>query len=209
MAPVSGRPFLEYLLDYWIGQGVSGFVLSVGYRREAIIGHFGREYRGVPIEYAAEDVPLGTGGALLLAVEKIDERDALLINGDTFFEVDLAEFRKFHTGRRSDWTFSLFNSEEEGRYMAMDMDAEGRISSLRSGTARSGRAHNGGVYLFNPSILRTGGWKVGDALSLEDDIIPALWRGGARLYGHPCGGRFIDIGVAGDYLRSADVLGLR
>src|SRR5215471_11172514 len=70
MAPIRGRPFLEYQLDYWIGKGINRFVLSVGYRHEVIIDHFGASYRGAELSYAIEHTPLGTGGALLLAVEE-------------------------------------------------------------------------------------------------------------------------------------------
>ncbi|MDQ3186754.1 MAG: NTP transferase domain-containing protein, partial [Pseudomonadota bacterium] len=70
MAPVSGRPFLEYQLDYWISQGISSFILSVGYRHEAIVDYFGNSYKGAELDYVIERIPLGTGGGLLLAVEK-------------------------------------------------------------------------------------------------------------------------------------------
>lgn len=63
MAPVAGRPFLEYQLDYWIAQGVSHFLLSVGCCHEAILNHFGSSYRNAGLDYVIEDTPLGTGHA--------------------------------------------------------------------------------------------------------------------------------------------------
>ena len=71
MAPIGDRPFLEYQLDYWIAQGVNRFVLSVGYRHQVIIDYFGNSYKGVEVDYVIEQKPLGTGGALLLAAEKV------------------------------------------------------------------------------------------------------------------------------------------
>src|SRR5207249_9185779 len=65
MAPIGGRPFLEYLLDHCVDQGIGRFTLSVGYRHEAITSHFGNAYRGKALRYAVEESPLGTGGALL------------------------------------------------------------------------------------------------------------------------------------------------
>ena len=89
MAPVGGRPFLEYQLEYWINQGISRFVLSVGYRHEAITEHFGSRYKGVELEYAVEEQPLGTGGGLLLAAEKLkQDTPFLLLNKDTYFKTD-------------------------------------------------------------------------------------------------------------------------
>ena len=69
MAPIGSRPFLEYLLDYLIEQGSEEAVLAVSYKWEVIQEHFGSEYRGMPLDYSVEDEPLGTGGAILQALE--------------------------------------------------------------------------------------------------------------------------------------------
>ena len=66
MAPVNGRPFLELLLEYWMGQGVRRFVLSVGYLSEAITRHFGSRWGGAALDYSIESEPLGTGEAFSL-----------------------------------------------------------------------------------------------------------------------------------------------
>jgi D-glycero-alpha-D-manno-heptose 1-phosphate guanylyltransferase len=210
MAPINGRPFLEHQIDYWIGQGIDHFILSVGYRREVIVAQFGTNYRGARIDYAVEDTPLGTGGGLLLAIKKLsDQRPFLLLNGDTFFEVRLTELADFHVRSRSDWTFSLFRADEAGRYMGIEVDVDGRILSLSQATSLPGRLANGGVYLVNPKVFLASPWQAGDKLSLEDDIMPTLLASGARFYGLACAGRFIDIGVPEDYLRSAEILAAR
>ena len=207
MASVNGRPFLEYLINYWIGQGIGHCILSVGYRREVIMKHFGQNYRGVRIDYAIEETPLGTGGGLLLAVEKLDKSAPfLLLNGDTFFEVALAELAEFHLKRRSDWTFSLFKTNEKKRYMGMEVGTDGRVLSLQSGSDQPGQFANGGVYLVNPATLSSSAWTPGSKLSLEDDILPTLFAGGSRFFGHACNGRFIDIGLPDDYFRSSGIL---
>ena len=207
MAPVNGRPFLEHQIDYWIGQGIGHFILSVGYRREVIMAQFGSSYQGARIDYAVEETPRGTGGGLLLAITKLnDRRPFLLLNGDTFFEVKLTELADFHVKSRSDWTFSLFRANEAERYMGMEVAADGRILSLSPATARPGRLANGGVYLVNPEILQPSAWEPGAKVSLEDEIMPALFAAGVRFYGHVFEGRFIDIGVPEDYLRSAAIL---
>lgn len=200
MAPINGRPFLEHQLDYWIGQGVERFVLSVGYRHEAIAAHFGATYRGIALEYAIESSALGTGGGLLLAAQKLSGDAAFLVlNGDTYFEANLASLRRLHGARQADWTFALFRGARAGRYMGMDIAVDGRIISLKPGTGRPGQLANGGVYLLNPETLRVGGWKPGGKVSLEADILPAALDAGRRLYGLECSGTFVDIGVPGDY----------
>ncbi len=205
MAPVSGRPFLEHQMDYWIEQGVSRFVVSVGHMKEVIMVHFGVSYRATPLTYAIEKEPLGTGGGLLLAAQGLNE-PFLVLNGDTYFEVDLAELLKFHAEHSSEWTFSLFRANEIGRYMGMDVKADGEIISLKSGTGKPGRLANGGVYLVNPSVLAKAKFVPGQKLSLEDDLLPAFVTQGGKFYGLECSGSFIDIGVPQDYFRAAEVL---
>ncbi|MGZ8382365.1 MAG: nucleotidyltransferase family protein [Nitrospira sp.] len=206
MAPISGRPFLEYQLDYWISQGVSRFVLSVGYRHEAITEHFGPRYKGVDLEYAIEEQPLGTGGAFLLAAEKTDLREPfLLLNGDTYFGVDWRVLNAYALEHDADWCLSLFRTSEQGRYMGIELSSEGRITRLKSGVEQGPRLANGGVYWVHPRVL-SGAWRVGAKLSLEDDLFPAAFAAGQRLFGLEFTGTFIDIGVPDDYHRAATLL---
>ncbi|MBM3393094.1 MAG: phosphohexose mutase [Betaproteobacteria bacterium] len=210
MAPINGRPFLEHQLDYWIGQGIERFVLSVGYRHKAITAHFGAAYKQIPLDYAIEPSPLGTGGALLLAAERLSGEAAfLLLNGDTYFEVQLAALYGFHKRKKADCTFALFRAAKIDRYMGMETAGDGRIASLRSGSGEPGQLVNGGVYLVNPDALCIGGWKLGNKISLEDDILPAALAAGRRFYGLECSGTFIDIGVPEDYFRASGLLAAR
>lgn len=209
MAPINGRPFLEHQLDYWIKQGISHFVLSVGYRHEAIVDHFGNSYNGAKLNYIVEKTPLGTGGGLLLATEELGKNEPfLLLNGDTYFAVDLKTLIEFSSANDADWCFSLFRTHEEGRYMGMDISPQGQIISLKSGTGRPGRLANGGVYWVNPRAVRSEKFSSGDKASLEDDIFPAAMALGQRLMGIEFSGTFIDIGVPDDYHRASTLLAL-
>ena len=204
MAPVNGRPFLEYQLDYWIAQGVRHFILSVGYRSEAIVSHFGETYRGVSIEYVGETEPLGTGGGLLIAMEALPGNNPfLLLNGDTFFEVSLNKLKAFHTARQADWTFLLFRTTEEDRYMGLDLDMDDRVVSLSSASSNGERLANGGVYLISPNIVRRYGFPPGERISLEERIIPDILANSEKVFGLECEGQFIDIGIPEDYRRAA------
>jgi D-glycero-alpha-D-manno-heptose 1-phosphate guanylyltransferase len=205
MAPINGRPFIEYQMDYWIEQGVGRFMLSVGYMKEVIMDHLGSSYRSASLTYAIEEEPLGTGGGLLLAAQDLSE-SFLVLNGDTFFEVDLATLRKFHANHSADWTFSLFRTSEGGRYMGIEVKSDGKIGSLQSGTGEQSRLANGGVYLVNPSVLANKAFAPGSKLSLEDALFPALVAEGYKLYGLEFPGVFIDIGIPQDYFRAAKVL---
>lgn len=207
MAPVNGRPFLEYLLDYWIGQGVSRFVLSVGYKREAIERRFAACYRNAEIDYAVEQRPLGTGGGLLLALGRRRQNDMfLVVNGDTFFEVDLTALRQHHEATRAEFTVALREIEANERYSGVQMGADGKIGAF-SRARTPGRARiNGGVYLAESTAFA--GMELGSdrPVSLEDDLFPRMLAAGRRLYGFVSPGRFIDIGVPQDYRRAAVLL---
>jgi D-glycero-alpha-D-manno-heptose 1-phosphate guanylyltransferase len=205
MAPVNGRPFLERLLDYWIAQGVTRFILSIGYRHEAIAAHFGAAFHGSTITHVVEEQPLGTGGGLLLASGALMQAGPFMVlNGDTFFEVALMRLREFHAAHRADATLSLFRTPQQGRYTGINVGKAGEIRSFGTG-ARGGLA-NGGVYLMERSLLEGGSWQPRSVLSLEEDILPVAVQAGKRVYGMECAGRFLDIGVPDDYARAADVL---
>jgi D-glycero-alpha-D-manno-heptose 1-phosphate guanylyltransferase len=209
MAPVDGRPFLEHLIGYWVKQGISHFVLSVGYRHEAISGHFGASFLGAQIDYVIEESPLGTGGGLLLAAQTLSsDQRFLLLNGDTYFAVNLNALADFAVSEDADWCFSLFRAQETGRYMGMDLTAQGRIQSLKSGTGQPGRLANGGVYVVHPRAMAKSQFIPGDRASLEDDIFEVALRAGQTMVGLECDGRFIDIGIPADYRRAPEVIGL-
>ena len=207
MAPIGTRPFLEYQLDYWIFQGVNRFVLSVGYRHEVIVDYFGYSHKGAELDYAVENTPFGTGGGLLLAAEKVsNDTPFLLLNGDTYFAVDLKTLTGFSRTNNADWVFSLFRTNEEGRYMGMDVSPQGQIITLKSGSGQPGRLANGGVYWVRSRASLGGKFSSGDKVSLEDDIFPAAIASGQRLFGIEFPGTFIDIGVPDDYHRAPALL---
>lgn len=207
MAPIQGRPFLEYQMDYWLAQGVKRFVLSIGYQYDVIMNHFGDSYKNAPLHYSIEKTPLGTGGGLLLAIQTLNNNDPFLVlNGDTFFEVSLPTFLDFHKSQGSDWTFALTRSNEKGRYMGIEVTENGKILSLKSGTEQKGRFINSGVYCINPKVLQQLEFNNGQKLSLEDDILPRLMEKSAKIYGIEFMKNFIDIGVPDDYVRAATIL---
>jgi D-glycero-alpha-D-manno-heptose 1-phosphate guanylyltransferase len=212
MAPVDGRPFLEYQMDYWIAQGIRHFVVAVGYRHEAITEHFGNAYRGAALDYVIEATPLGTGGGVLLALEKLSPvRPFLLLNGDTYFSVRLDELEAFARRNQSDWCFSLFRTSETSRYLGMGISSEGRVTELKSSQDGAECLANGGVYWIRPQALQAlcaadGKLGPGAAASLENDLFPRAFESGQRMFGLEFPGSFIDIGIPGDYHRAASVL---
>ncbi len=208
MAPINDRPFLEYLLDYWLGQGVDRFILSVGYKRDVIETHFNGRYKDAEVVYAVEEQPRGTGGGLLLALEHLRKPDPFLaMNGDTFFEVDLALMRRCHEDNNAEITIALREVVGNSRYASVTVDHAGRITSFDSRARTAVRALiNGGVYLARRSAFADVVSLSSGPVSIEDRLYPGMLAAGRRLFGYPSQGRFIDIGVPEDYRRAGLVL---
>ncbi|HEY2810014.1 MAG TPA: sugar phosphate nucleotidyltransferase [Rhabdochlamydiaceae bacterium] len=193
MVTVQGKPFLEHLLEYWKQQGAFHFILSVGYLHQIVINYFGTKYQGIPIDYAIENSPLGTGGALLYSIDYLHNPEStfLVLNGDTFFNVPLPTF--VHKG---DITLALYKIESNTRYHGVTLDESYKIQNIG---AVNSNLINGGCYLFHKRSLN--GFQTKEPISLEKEIVPILVNQG-RCYGQIFDGLFIDIGIPEDYERS-------
>ena len=193
MAPIQGRPFLERLLDYWIGQGVRRAILAVGYMHDTIRRHFGEQYRGCAIAYSIEQQPLGTGGALVQALPLVGDKTFLVLNGDTYFAVPLATLSDFHRQHGADVSLSLFRSDNP-RYTGIALAPDGRVASF-SGQG----AANGGVFLFERAAAAR---LPAGVSSLEKDLLPQV----GALYGCVFDVPFVDIGLPEDWRAAASII---
>jgi len=203
MAPINSRPFLELQMDYLIHQGIKNFIISVGYLNHIIIDHFGYKYKSASIEYSIEDVPLGTGGGLMLALKNKTEA-VLVVNGDTFFEVNLTELNTFHFIKKSQLTLSLFRTDPISRYTGIQIADSGEVLSLKMTSAFN--LVNGGVYIVEPTIFNSFNYQLGDSFSFENDILFRLVGSSVKLFGKEFEGIFIDIGIPEDYYRAQELL---
>ena len=96
MAPINDVPFLEFVLDYLIDSGITDITLAVSYKWELIKNYFNYEYRDAHISYKIEKAPLGTGGAILNSIDCNAESDYIIVNGDTFFPINILDmYEKF------------------------------------------------------------------------------------------------------------------
>jgi len=207
MAPINQRPFLEILMDFWIAQGVRRFILAVGYKYQIVEAHFGRSYKGIETDYSVESEPLGTGGATLQATTHLKkESDFLVLNGDTFFELSLADLCAYHRQKEAAWTMALTRFPENQRYGSAHLDESGCVSRIEPAPKKPQESIViGGVFLLARNILEPFHRKPESKLSLEGDILEKLLPE-KRVYGYLSGGRFIDIGVPADYERAAAML---
>ena len=84
LAEIRGVPFLTYLLDQLAAAGVRDVVLCTGYMGEQVRSAFGDSYGGMCLSYSQESSPLGTAGALRLALPLFKSSSVLVMNGDSF-----------------------------------------------------------------------------------------------------------------------------
>jgi D-glycero-alpha-D-manno-heptose 1-phosphate guanylyltransferase len=201
MAPVNGRPFLAILMEYWRRQGIERFVLSVGWMAERIISHFGSAFQGASVEYLREETPLGTGGALALALNAVDWRcgNVLLLNGDTWLTASLP---RLTADARPELpaTLTLLHVARNDRYGGVEPGDQGRVR--RFGLPADGGAAfiNAGCVLVNAGLARHSLRGFPERFSLENDwLAPLAAQGlvGASVQD----AEFVDIGVPEDYRR--------
>lgn len=200
MALINDRPFLEYQLDFLIASGISKVILSVGYKRETIMEHFGSRYRTMAIDYAIEEEPLGTGGGIRLSFWKIKSDMAFVLNGDSLFRIDLGLLLKKHREKKADITIALRKMEQTDRYGRVMFNRNRRITGFAEKNASEGPGFiNGGIYLINKSFLMEPFFR--GKFSIEKDCFERYYAG-ARFYGFPSDDYFLDIGIPEDYKRA-------
>ena len=153
MAPINGEPFLNYQLNYLKHYGIKNVILSVGYLAEKIKAYYGSNFNGLEIDYVVEENPMGTGGGIRLALEKCTESLSFVLNGDSFFDVDLIKFYDLHIQNRSQISLALRKVNNSARYGTIEKTKENIISSFKE---KSGIDHegiiNGGVYLLDKNL---------------------------------------------------------
>tara|TARA_B110000037_G_C17068760_1_gene484900 strand:+ start:307 stop:1011 length:705 start_codon:yes stop_codon:yes gene_type:complete len=200
MAPVAGNPYLVYLVRYLKSYGVEHIVLSVGYLSEVVEDYFKAEYLGVKISYSKEDAPLGTGGGIRLALEKCEKKNVIILNGDSFFDVDINKLKKFHKKHKATVSLGVREVENVGRYGEVVLNDEKEIVkfSEKSDKAIAGLI-NGGVYLMKRKALNT--FALNTKFSLEQDYFQKQ-ANTSSLYAKEFNSYFIDIGIPTDFERA-------
>lgn len=204
MADVRGRPFLSLLLDYLSASGIQRVILSVGYKHEVISGFFSSSYNGMELSYAVEDRPLGTGGAIKRSLMEASRGDVLILNGDSFLQLDIERFAGSHRANGSDISMAVKMMEEFDRYGTVELDGNAVGGFVEKKFTRAGYI-NAGVYMLS----RDGCGLLDverECFSFEADFLQA-GQGAGRIHAFICNDYFIDIGVPEDYMRAQKELG--
>jgi len=198
LIPALGRPFLEHVIEDLRRQGLSRFVLSVGYLAPEVEQCFDDGTRlGCSITYAREAQPLGTGGAIVHALPLLDD-PFIVVNGDTLLELDVAALLAHHAGQGREMTLAAVHVPDRDRYGAVHVKggAVARFEEKRPGMGPG--LVNGGVYVMQRGFLE--GAPEG-AFSLERDLLP---RRLGQIAAFETRGFFVDMGTH-EALRDLDL----
>ncbi|WP_297986093.1 nucleotidyltransferase family protein [uncultured Campylobacter sp.] len=191
MAPIKNKPFLAFVLEYLKKQNISRVVLAVSYKYEIIQEYFGNSYLGMQILYSIEKEPLGTGGAILEALNLINSDSCYVLNGDTFFDVNLDRLKLDN----SDICVALKPMKNFDRYGSVDIDNNSYISAFNEKKFTSNGLINGGVYLIKKNIFNS--FNLPNKFSFEEFFQEnfLIFNAKATVFDD----YFIDIGIPQDY----------
>ncbi len=197
MALVGGRPFLEILLGSLARKGFERVVLSLGYMADKIVAHFGDHFAGMEIAYVVEDSPLGTGGAVRLAMSKCVADHVFVFNGDTFLDLEVNAVER-HWQQYHRTIMVGFKVPDTARYGRLLTEQNRVIGFVEKGIAGPGLI-NAGCYVFSSKQLDS--FALITAFSLETDYLATLVsQSPVDLF--VTNGQFIDIGIPEDLLRA-------
>lgn len=205
LAPVGDRPFLELLVRQLASQGLRQLVMCTGHMADQIDQLFGDGSRfGAAIKYSRESEPLGTAGAIKFAERFLQEAtDFLVLNGDSFLEVDLLELLRAHRSHGALATIAVVQVDDAARYGTVRADESNKILEFCEKTGHNSPGLiNAGIYVFNRAILEH--IPAGPA-SLEKDVFPKLLERGLYAVKQQQG-LFIDIGTPADYAKAQQLI---
>ena len=199
LAPINDKPFLSYLVNYFISQGIEKFIFSLGYKHEMIEEMLTKEFPSLQYEIVIEDEPLGTGGAIAFAMNKTIEEDVIILNGDTFYSIDLNRFSEQHLALGGECTLALKPMKDFDRYGVVEIDRNGMVTTFKEKQHYAEGLINGGVYAVHvPSFLQ---YTFPSKFSFEKDYLEKQFESG-NIKGHVEEGYFIDIGIPEDFNRA-------
>jgi len=199
MAPIGDKPFLEYILKYLQKNGITRVILSVGYKWETIKEYFGDKFENIELVYSVENEPLGTGGAIKKAMNQVKNSQVYIINGDTFFDVDL---KSLVLENDSKLILSLKHMVNFDRYGCVESDENNFVTAFTEKGYRESGNINGGIYLASKNIFSN--FDLNEKFSFEEfmQINFAKLKISVKIFEN----YFIDIGIPEDYKRAQNEL---
>ena len=207
LAPILGRPYLAYLLEWLERFGARQVVLGLGHRAQAVVDYLGdaQPPTGIEVTMVVEPSPLGTAGAIRFARGVLRSDPVLVMNGDSFTDADLCAFVDRHRAAKTIGTMLCAEVDDAGRYGRVELDQSGRIGGFieKDANFHGTALISTGVYLLSADLLDD--IAAGDAASIERDVFERLPSGTLAAFAGRF--RFIDIGTPKSLALAAAVFG--
>ena len=198
LAPVNGRPFLNYTFRYLLRNQIAKAILATGHLHHKIEEAYGKRYKGLDLDYSVERQPLGTGGCIRRAFDRVSSDDILIINGDTFFNVQVDGMLTQHETTNAVLTIALKPMQNISRYGIVRTESTRVISFEEKKKVDAGQI-NGGVYLARRQLFD--GFELPKRFSFEEDFLKKF-TSRLMMHAYVSDAYFIDIGVPEDYQRA-------
>jgi NDP-sugar pyrophosphorylase family protein len=201
LAEVCGRPFITFLFDKLISSGFTEVILCTGYMAKNVQDQLGNQYNSLKLNYSVEESPLGTGGALKNAEQNVLTDFVLVMNGDSYVDVDLSSFIKWYLLSDKQTAIVLAAVQDVSRFGKAIVDENNQIIAFHEkGDDLAPGYINAGIYLI-PSIQIK---KIPSNIvfSLEKEWFPSLVSE-KNLIAYITDGAFIDIGTPETYLAAS------
>lgn len=219
LIPVVNRPFLEYQVALLKKHGISEIIFCTNYMADKIAAHFGDgSAYGVTMQYANEETPLGTAGAIRNAQNLAGRGTVVVLNGDVLTDFDISSIIRFHKEKKALVTLTLKEVPSPSPYGVIITDEDGRVQEFREPSEEKKKAlaanpniqHTGvdyinaGIYVMEPEALDS--IPTGRPVSVERETYPKLLADGARIFAVAQDGYWLDIGRPIQYRQATEAI---
>ena len=178
LVKVNGKPLIEYALEELERNGVENVYISLGYKAEKIMHYLDhRKKFGAKIEYVLESKPLGTGGALKHAMEKMQRyEDLILVNGDTIFKAELDKMHEFHKKNEAFITIGSFRLDDIRGFGVIETNGDRIARFIEKPDPKEVKSNiiNAGIYIISKKVLDK--LPREESFSLEKDFIEKIYK---------------------------------
>jgi len=194
------KPCIEYIINSLYSAGIEKITVACGYRSADLIEHLKEFHSGLGLDFAIEDRPAGTAGAVKLLEDRL-KGTFLVASGDVLADVDIDKLVRFHRQKEALATMALTEVERPEEFGIVGLDGEGRIRRFKEKPAPEevfSNLINAGIYVLERKVLDY--IPLGRMFDFSKDLFPELLKRGEPIYGIRLDGMWKDIGRPSDLI---------